>query len=260
VELGLPTAGLERYKNPTQRIRVSSEAWGESNLYCANCDSSELLRTPTNTPAIDFTCPQCDERFQLKSQKKKLGKTLTDGSYSKMREAIEEDRTPHLLALHYHSEEWNVRTLILIPRFSYTLSVIKKRNPLNPGAERHGWVGCSILLGEIPPEAKISLVADGNVRARSEVREEFSKLRELGKMTVAARGWTLDVLRVVHSLNKTEFTAGEVYDYESDLRILHPNNRNIQPKIRQQLQELRDMGVLEFVSRGRYRLLSRHDE
>jgi hypothetical protein len=35
---------------------------------------------------------------------------------------------------------------------------------------------------------------------------------------------------------------------------LYPGNRNVRPKIRQQLQMLRDRGWLEFTGRGRYRL------
>ena len=35
---------------------------------------------------------------------------------------------------------------------------------------------------------------------------------------------------------------------------LHPDNRHVRDKIRQQLQVLRDHGYLEFVSRGSYRL------
>jgi hypothetical protein len=34
----------------------------------------------------------------------------------------------------------------------------------------------------------------------------------------------------------------------------HPQNRHVQPKIRQQLQELRDMGLVEFPGGGDYRL------
>ena len=36
---------------------------------------------------------------------------------------------------------------------------------------------------------------------------------------------------------------------------LHPENNHVKPKIRQQLQVLRDAGVLEFVSRGKYRVV-----
>jgi type II restriction enzyme len=39
------------------------------------------------------------------------------------------------------------------------------------------------------------------------------------------------------------------------LSRLYPNNKHVKPKIRQQLQVLRDHGYLEFESKGRYRLL-----
>ncbi|MBI5242579.1 MAG: hypothetical protein HY922_02705 [Elusimicrobia bacterium] len=38
------------------------------------------------------------------------------------------------------------------------------------------------------------------------------------------------------------------------LSELHPNNRHVRPKIRQQLQVLRDLGFVAFLGRGRYRL------
>jgi type II restriction enzyme len=68
------------------------------------------------------------------------------------------------------------------------------------------------------------------------------------------RGWTLDVLNVVRAINKPEFSLAEVYAHAEELGKLHPGNRNIQPKIRQQLQELRDMGMVEFLGRGEYRM------
>jgi type II restriction enzyme len=47
---------------------------------------------------------------------------------------------------------------------------------------------------------------------------------------------------------------GVVNLFEDKLGKLYPNNNNVRPKIRQQLQFLRDNGYLEFLSRGRYRL------
>jgi type II restriction enzyme len=255
VDLHLPTTGLDGYKSPSQRARVGTEAWAESNLFCVNCTSDSLNRTRTNTPAIDFTCPRCAERFQLKSQKRKLANILADGAYDKMKEAIQSDKTPNLLALHYEPDSWSVRDLILVPRFSYTLSVIKQRNPLSSSAERHGWVGCSILLGDIPEEVKIPLITNGSIHAETQVRRRYKKLRGLGEMSVEARGWTLDVLRVVRSLGKRDFSLHDVYESEQHLSRLYPANRHIQQKIRQQLQELRDMRILQFLGRGRYRLL-----
>ena len=36
---------------------------------------------------------------------------------------------------------------------------------------------------------------------------------------------------------------------------LHPDNRHVRDKIRQQLQVLRDLGLVEFLGRGRYRCM-----
>jgi len=46
----------------------------------------------------------------------------------------------------------------------------------------------------------------------------------------------------------------EVYAYAAEPQRLHPQNLNIHAKIRQQLQRLRDLGFLEFIGRGQYRL------
>ena len=60
----------------------------------------------------------------------------------------------------------------------------------------------------------------------------------------------LDVLNCVEHIGQSEFTLGDVYKSENYLSELHPENNHVKPKIRQQLQVLRDAGVLEFVSRG----------
>jgi hypothetical protein len=46
------------------------------------------------------------------------------------------------------------------------------------------------------------------------------------------------------------------YAFERHLGDLYPGNQNVKPKIRQQLQYLRDRGFIDFVSRGNYRLRS----
>ena len=49
------------------------------------------------------------------------------------------------------------------------------------------------------------------------------------------------------------FTLKDIYAYESFFQKKYPNNNFIKDKIRQQLQILRDRGLLEFKSRGKYR-------
>ena len=254
MQTALPHAGLEGYKSKSRRAGVASEAWGLANLYCPNCKSDSLTPSATNTQAIDYTCPDCCAPFQLKAQSHVLAGRILDAAYSAMVRAVREDRTPNLFALHYEPVAWKVANLILIPHFAFPLSAIEKRKPLSPTARRAGWVGCNILLSAIPEDARIHVVRGGKPATPADVRAQYARIRPLDKIRAEQRGWTLDVLNVVRSLGKPEFRLGEVYAAENQLARLHPDNRHVRDKIRQQLQILRDVGLLQFLGGGEYRL------
>ncbi len=55
-------------------------------------------------------------------------------------------------------------------------------------------------------------------------------------------------------LNKIEFSNNDLYALVPRLRKIHPKNHNVQAKIRQQLQKLRDSGKLIHVSSGHWRI------
>ena len=246
----MPAHLAASYKSPAQQARVVTEAWGQENLYCTNCQSPILTSAPNNTAAFDFSCPVCASPFQLKSKSSPIGDRIVDAAYEAMMRAIREDRTPNLLALHYSKIVWQVRNLVLIPHFAFSASAIEARKPLAPEARRAGWVGCNIVLKNIPPDARIRLISDGVPVPPSQVRESFRRLRPLEEISPKERGWTLDVLRIVRSLGKKEFSNSDVYAFESQLERQHPNNRHVRDKIRQQLQVLRDRGFLVQVERG----------
>jgi type II restriction enzyme len=254
VNLGLPTAGLERYKSASQRARVGTESWGAANFFCPACKSPSLEIAPRNTVAVDYFCPSCESPFQLKSQSKPIGNRIVDAAYSEMKRAILEDRTPNLFVLHYDLDTWAVRTVLLVPHFAFALSAVERRKPLAATARRAGWVGCNILLEKIPVHARIPIVSEGSPHTPRQVRGSYDRLRPLGKLQVEKRGWTLDVLQVVQSLGKLEFTLADVYAHTDALAKLHPNNAHVRDKIRQQLQVLRDLGLLKFLGDGSYRL------
>ena len=254
MNLHLPVQGLDAYKSASQRARIGTESWGTTNFFCPACKSPSLRQLAHGTAAIDYICPACESPCQQKSQSKPLGSKIIDAAYSQMKRAILEDRTPNLYVLHYDLPAWSVRTLILIPRFAFTLSAVERRKPLAPTARRAGWVGCNIVLDKIPLHARIPIIQEGNVRSRQAVRDAYERLRPLEKLRVEKRGWTLDVLQVVQSLNKREFSLLDVYAHAEALAKLHPANRHVRDKIRQQLQELRDLELVEFLGRGEYRL------
>ena len=254
MQTGLPIDRLENYKSKSQRARVATEAWGLASLYCPTCDAPQLKDSPTNTHAIDFSCGGCAATFQLKAQSKPLVGRIVDSAYSAMVAAIREDRTPNLFAMHYSMDDWHVENMILIPHFAFPLSAIEKRKPLGPKARRAGWVGCNILLGAIPEDARIPIVVNRKARRPDEVRRQFRRIRKLESVRPDQRGWALDVLNVLRRIGKTDFNLNEVYSYADELQQLHPNNRHVEPKIRQQLQVLRDKDFLEFVRPGEYRM------
>lgn len=63
----------------------------------------------------------------------------------------------------------------------------------------------------------------------------------------------MDVFRCLEDIKTKTFTLQEMYKFEDRLQILHPENQNIRAKIRQQLQYLRDKGLIQFMERGVYR-------
>ena len=130
--------------------------------------------------------------------------------------------------------------------------VIEKRKPLPPTARRAGWTGCNILLKQIPDFAKIPIIKNGVSLDPKNVCREYNRVYSLQTNSIESRGWLFDVLNCVERLDTT-FTLKQMYEFVNELKIKHPTNHNVEAKIRQQLQFLRDKGFVEFTSRGSYK-------
>lgn len=69
--------------------------------------------------------------------------------------------------------------------------------------------------------------------------------------------WTDDIQSILTLMKLSsgdEFTLESVYRSENILEFLHPDNNHIRAKIRQQLQILRDYGIIQFIGRGKYKM------
>lgn len=240
------------YKSPSQIARVVTEHWCARNLYCAACHEEQLQEMPANTKAFDFRCRNCSETYQVKSQRQLNLKKVADGAYSVMVSALKQNVAPNILVLNY-SFDWRVKNLVLFPSVVFTEDVLEKRKPLNETARRAGWVGCNIVLSRVPSEAQISLVSDTAIIPAGEVREQYRKYSALASVPWELRGWTLDVLNVLRRIHAREFDLTQVYAHEVELAEAHPGNKNVRAKIRQQMQILRDLGLVKFLGDGRYR-------
>jgi type II restriction enzyme len=109
-------------------------------------------------------------------------------------------------------------------------------------------------LKNLPPDARIPIVKNKQEIPKNTVRDLWNRFLFLRERSVDSRGWLADVLACIRQLNKETFTLAEVYAFDAQLAKLHPRNKHIRPKIRQQLQVLRDYDTIEFLGKGMYRI------
>jgi type II restriction enzyme len=252
MQLDLNIHLADGYKSPSQRARRMTEGWFAGQMYCPACPSPRLEQTRGSNPVVDFLCPGCGAEFQVKAKAGPLGARLRDAAYQPMMERVTVNRSPHFAFLGYDSRQWAVRGLLLVPGHFITPDVIQKCKPLSDSARRAGWTGCNILAGRIPPDGRIAVVDQGAVLPSEAVRRQWLRFADLGLARAERRGWIVDMLRVVRSFGGRSFTLKEVYAFEESLAAAHPENRHVRDKIRQQLQFLRNRGVIRFLGRGRY--------
>lgn len=244
----------ENYSSLSQKIRVLSENWVLNQIYCPSCGAVKIYDYENNKPVADFYCKKCTEDFELKSQKGKFGKKVSAGAYSKMIERISSPEKPNFFFLGY-LESLCVNDFFVIPKHFFIAEIIEKRKPLKETARRAGWVGSNILFSKIPKAGQIFYIENGKEISKKNVLEKWQKtvfLKEIKKAD--AKGWILNIMNCIDSLNKKEFSLQDVYDFEPDLKVIHPENKHIKDKIRQQLQFLRDKNYLDFIGQGKYKL------
>lgn len=255
MNLAFDTGLANSYTSASQKVRILTENWVGKSVFCPNCGNLDISRYENNKPVADFYCKNCHEDYELKSKQKTLGLKLVDGAYRTMIERLTSSHNPNFFLLNYDPSSLEVMNFLVIPKHFFVPEIIEKREPLASTAQRAGWVGCNILLSYIPQTGKIFFVRDRRIEPKAKILKKWQKtlfLREERK--ISAKGWLLDVMRCIDKIGRHEFTLSDIYVFESELSELHPENKHIKDKIRQQLQVLRDENYIEFVERGKYRL------
>jgi type II restriction enzyme len=238
----------------SQRARAWTEQSVSDWVYCPNCGNHKITQLPPNLPVADFYCTICGDQYELKSKKSAFGAKLINGAYEKKCERLLSDTNPNFILLNYNVGSASVENVCVIPKHFFVPEIIERRKPLASTARRAGWTGSNILLSRIPEAGRIYIVQNGVPVQRDRILERWKQTLFLRHQGAEARGWLLEVLKCIEDIRSSEFEIGDIYAFEGKLSALYPNNMNVRPKIRQQLQVLRDNGYLEFVSRGRYRL------
>ena len=253
MDLRLNTSLAEGYKSASQIARVLTEDWLARNMYCPICGEISIRRAEPNAPVKDFVCEHCKSQYELKSKKSEsesFQTTVADGVFQTMIERITSLDNPSFFFMHY--DRYEVNNLVIVPKCFFTPSVIEKREALAATARRAGWEGCNILMREIPATAKIPIIRNGVALPVQEVVSHYHRVFNLQTKSVESRGWLMDTLHLVERLDET-FTSNQMYAFVEELKQKHPDNNHIFDKIRQQLQFLRDKGIIEFKGRGVYK-------
>jgi len=81
---------------------------------------------------------------------------------------------------------------------------------------------------------------------------EAKKVRNLYNNSPEKAKWKIEVLKIIDRL-EGRFSLQDIYNYTTSLELLFPENKHIKEKIRQQLQFIRDDGIIIFIGNGKYK-------
>ncbi len=109
-----------------------------------------------------------------------------------------------------------------------------------------------VVLSKLPKYKKITIP-----EYKIETPENQLDIIEIDNsiITSSLSGWKLEVFKCIQQIQSQIFTSDDINRFENHLKSIYPTNKNILAKIRQQLQILRDMGLIEFLGKGKYKKL-----
>lgn len=253
MEISLDSRIPENYHSNSQIARILTETWVADNMFCPRCGNLHIKHFENNRPVADFFCPSCNNEYELKSKNGVLGRKINDGAYKTMIDRITSNNNPDFFFMTYSQKELKVRGFVFVPKHFFVPDIIEKRKPLALTSRRAGWTGCNILIDKIPEQGRIYVISNGHALSRDSVISRVNQSNRLETSNINSRGWLMDILNCVNTLPDEIFSLDEMYTFESELQAKHPQNSNIKPKIRQQLQFLRDRGFIEFLGSGKYK-------
>lgn len=242
------------YRSKSQQIRVMSEHWLGAHLYCPACGCRPVRMFENNRPVGDFYCGQCAEEFELKSKAgQTVGHQIADGAYPAMLARIRADNSPNFFFLSYRPGDYRVQQLILVPKHFIVEQMIVPRPKGLPG--RPGYIMCSINLRMLPESGKIVLLHREHWTSPQAVVQQWRNTLFLRDQKIEKRGWLLAVMTCLDRL-PGHFSLQQLYACRPQLQQQFPANRHVCEKIRQQLQILRDKGMIQFLGNGHYKKMN----
>jgi HKD family nuclease len=108
------------------------------------------------------------------------------------------------------------------------------------------------ILSKIERPKRISLP-----KIEAYLSDDVNDILELPVESISGSltGWKAEIFKCANSLPSDIFNLDDINRFIPHLKRKYPNNNHIQDKIRQQLQILRDLGLIEFLGNGSYKKL-----
>jgi len=114
------------------------------------------------------------------------------------------------------------------------------------------------ILASVPREKQKRISVDEKTLFEEILNDENDEEKfDGGVESIKANlsSWKKDVFECLMRIENDVFSLEEVYLFEKKLKELHPNNQTVKAKTRQQLQYLRNIGLVEFIRPGVYKKL-----
>ena len=121
----------------------------------------------------------------------------------------------------------------MILNYLKNISIVLDKD-LNNAKEKFGGFikkyGIAVGLGVL----NIDLTKIGETLSDTELEKLKDRVNAFLKESknLDSRGWLLDIMKCIEKMDKKDFSLSEIYQFENYLGLQHPNNNNIQAKIR----------------------------
>ena len=129
---------IENYHSPSQSVRVLTEHWFASNMFCPRCGNAHIRRFENNRPVADFYCDTCNSEYELKSNHNSIDRKITDGAYGTMIHRITENNNPDLFCMRYEKRDNHVTDLIFIPKYFFYAKHHRKKKTVERNCPSSG--------------------------------------------------------------------------------------------------------------------------
>ncbi len=231
--------------------RKAAGNWAErlfADRACPVCLAHEL--EVVDKPAQDVLCRNCDEKFEVKASASAAQAAVAAGNADVYEERFSAD-PPNLALVKYSKTPQFVATRIdIVPRTVLDERLIVRNKPSTLKSGRVVSL-CRLQLSEIPPVARVPLMVESISLPAAVQASLLQKWLQMNR-----REWNRDVLHIISMLNRPSFSVEDFRVLEPWLSERHPAAATPLRTSNRVLQELRDAGLVRFVSRGRYSFIA----